>query len=65
MEEKNGHEEHLKLTKQVMDQMNVEMDNLRVQQRGDSLRNSQSSSTRQHTNNTGKATILANGIGQL
>ena len=30
MEEKNGHEEHLKLTKQVMDQMNVEMDNLRV-----------------------------------
>ena len=43
MEERHGHEEHVKLTEQSMIQLNAEMDNLRLQQ-ADSLRDSRGSS---------------------
>lgn len=49
LEEKHGHEEHVELTQKVLSQLNIDMDNLRMQHvRGpDSLRESGSSSIRQ------------------
>lgn len=41
MEERHGHEEHLKLTQQVFGELKVEMDNLNLQKGGvDSMRGS-------------------------
>ena len=46
MEERHGHEEHVKLTEQSLSQINIEMDNLRMQQQTtDSLRDSRGSSS--------------------
>lgn len=40
LEERHGHEEHVKMTDQVLAQLNQEMDNLRFSQKVDSVRES-------------------------
>lgn len=48
MEERHGHDEHVKLTDQTIKQINIEMDNLRLQQQtSESLRDSRGSSLHQ------------------
>ena len=40
MEERHGHEEHVKLTETVLQQLNAEMDNLKHMRRCESVRGS-------------------------